>query len=118
MDEATTAPTSPLDPHALIHEPTPGKAPQHLVEILAQVIPIASLTFGPPGSDEYRNAAMTQAQGYADRIWMEAWHAGAVWATATRPVRLEMSAAALDPKFLEEMVERTRQAQEKKAAAG
>lgn len=119
MDEAPTAPPSPhVDPTGLISDPSPRTAPRHLVEILAQVIPVNPHMFGPPGTETHHVAAMAQAQGYADRIWMEAWHAGAVWGTARAPFTAAFPVADLHPDFLEVMVQRARDAKEQKAAAG
>lgn len=73
------------------------RAPEYLVRTLAAVIHVPGRPGGPPpGSPEYARQVTEAARLYADQIWAEAAHVGAVWATARGLVRFEVTAERFD----------------------
>ncbi len=71
---------------------SPPHAPEHVIDLLAGVMRPPPVTpAGPaPGSVAAARRARAEAKVYADRIWAEAWHAGATWGLAcnTQPIRV------------------------------
>lgn len=89
MEEEPTArpdaePATPMESYAGL-----VKAPEHVVDMLLGALRPYS---GPPGAAGYAKAARADARRYADRIWAEAVHAGAVWGMArSSQTRIELS---------------------------
>ncbi len=60
------------------------RAPEHVIDMLAGVMRQPAVTPASPAPDSvaYARRARAEAQIYADRIWAEAFHAGAAWGLA------------------------------------
>lgn len=69
-------------------------APEHIIELLLGVMrPYPGQPSPSAGSVAFARAARAEAKVYADRIWEEAWNAGAVWGVSrnTQPIRFAFS---------------------------
>lgn len=74
------------------------KAPGHIVEMLRRVLRYPSTPAAPAGTGRYAQAALYEARAWADRIWAEAFHAGAVWGVTHNPAptRIEVTPERFD----------------------
>jgi hypothetical protein len=70
-------------------------APEHVIDLMLGVMRPYP---GPFPDVAYARAARAEAKIYADRIWAEAWAAGAAWGLArnSEPIRVEVTAERLD----------------------
>jgi hypothetical protein len=69
-------------------------APAHVIDMVLGVMRQTRRPSGPiPGTVDYARAARAEARVYADRIWQEAWHAGAAYGLArnNQPLVIDLS---------------------------
>ncbi len=68
----------------------PVNVPEYLVDLLLGVMRPFPAPDMAPESIAYARAARAEARTYANRIWQEAWHAGAAWGLAhyAGPIRI------------------------------
>lgn len=78
-------------------------APDHIVDLLIAVRrPRAAAGAAPPDTVVDQRIARAEARAYADRIWGEAWHAGAAWGLArnAQPIQITLdSGDAVPPEW-------------------
>jgi len=72
-------------------------APAHVIDLLLAVMRRRAPRIGlPPGTVDYARAARAEACTYADRIWAEAYLAGAEWGLAHNTQPIKISAERFD----------------------
>ncbi len=66
--------------------------PEHVIDLLLGMMrPYPEQPAGPPrGSIDYARAARAEARTYAQRVWVEAAHAGFAYALATEHTRVQV----------------------------
>ncbi len=72
---------------------TPNTAPGHAVQMIAALAPAPHTELGTPSPEQWRS----QLQMIADRVWAEAFYAGAAWnSSITTPKFMVVTEAERD----------------------